>query len=199
LLTSRDLLDRRLEPLLVVRQFDRQRGRSGRHDAEHVAIVNQLFRDLLEEIADAAGVPEIEMEVIDEDDEDPPRRVVGRTRRRKDDSLLRGRGRRRRDVVAAAAVRQRERDHLLLDAILQQLELVFLQIGDELPAVVTHDHVGGDQLDAGANHLVGARDCGLRRLRRRRVLRLYGGARRGQGQHHGGRPRPRRSGLCVHS
>ena len=84
-----DLLDRLVEPLPVVGEIDRQRRRPGRDDAEHVAFVNQLLRDLLEQLADAAGIAEVQMEIVDEDQEDAARRVGRRTRRRQDDALLR--------------------------------------------------------------------------------------------------------------
>ena len=64
------------------------------------------------------------------------------------------RRRRRRDVVDAAAVGQRERDDLLLHAVFEDLEIVFLQVGDELAAVVADDDVGGDEIDARADDLL---------------------------------------------
>ena len=97
--------------------------------------MDQLLRDLLEQIADAAGVAEVEVQVVDEDQEDAAGGVVGRPRRRQDDAFLRRRRRRRGDVVDAAAVRQRERDDVLLDAVFVDFELVFLQVGDELPVL----------------------------------------------------------------
>ena len=95
------------------------------------------------------------MQVVDEDQEDPAGGVVGRPRRRQDDAFLRRRRRRLRDVVDAPAVRQRERHELLLHAVFEDLELVLLQVRDELSAAVADDHVGGDQLDARADHLFG--------------------------------------------
>ena len=71
---ARDLLDRLVEPLAVVGQVDRDRRGAGRDDAEHVAVVDQLLRDLLEQVADAAGVAEVEVQVVDEDQEDAARR-----------------------------------------------------------------------------------------------------------------------------
>ena len=38
---------------------------------------------------------------------------------------------------------------LLRHAVLEDLELVLLQVGDELPLVVAGDHVGRDEIDAG--------------------------------------------------
>ena len=136
------------ETAAVVGQIDRDRRGPGRHDAEHVPFVHQLVGDFLEEIADAAGVAEVEVQVVDENQEDAARRVRRRARRRQQNAFGHRRRRRRRDVVAAAAVGQRERDELLGDAVLQHLEIVFLQVGDELAAVVADDHVGGDQFDA---------------------------------------------------
>ena len=51
---------------------------------------------------------------------------------RQDDAFLHRRRRRRQHVVDAAAVGQHERDDLLLDAVLVDLELVRLEVGDEL-------------------------------------------------------------------
>ena len=76
---------------------------------EHVAVVDQRLRDLLEELADAAGVAEVQVQVVDEEEEDAAGGVVGRPRRRQDDALLRRRRRRRRDVEDAAAVHEHER------------------------------------------------------------------------------------------
>ncbi len=71
---ARDLVDRLVEPRLVVGHVDRDRRRAGRDDAEHVAVVNQLLRNLLEQLADAAGVAEVQVQVVDEDQEDAARR-----------------------------------------------------------------------------------------------------------------------------
>ena len=87
------LFDRLVEPLAVVRHVDRDRRRPGRHDAEHVAVVDQLLADLLEQLANAAGVPEVEMQVVDEDQEDAARGVVGRSRRRQEHAFHAARAR----------------------------------------------------------------------------------------------------------
>ena len=47
----------------------------GGDDAEHVSFVNELLGDLLEQVADAAGVAEVEVQVVDEDEEDAAGRV----------------------------------------------------------------------------------------------------------------------------
>jgi hypothetical protein len=175
-----DLLDCLIEPLAVVGQIDRQRRRAGGDDAEHVAFVNQLFGDLLEQFANASRVAEIEVQIVDEDQEDAAGRIVGWAARRKDDPFLGRRRRRRRDVVDAAAVGQRKRDQLLLDAVLEHFELVLLQVRDELPAGVADDHVGRNEFDPGAKHLLGigfARRfrgrVGLGRRRGGRLLSVY--------------------------
>ena len=124
------------------------RRRTGRDDAEHVPFVDQLLGDLLEQIADATGVAEVQVQVVDEDQEDAAGGVVGRPRRRQEDAFLHGRRRRRGDVVAAPAVGQRERDELLLNAVLEDLEVFFLQVGDELAVVVADDDVRRDEFDA---------------------------------------------------
>ena len=70
-----DLLDR-----LVEARSCRRSCRSAidegtaRDDAEHVAFVHQLLRDPLEQIADAAGVVELQVQVVDEEQEDAARR-----------------------------------------------------------------------------------------------------------------------------
>ena len=102
---------------------------------------------LLEQLADAPGVAEVEMQIVDEEQQDAAGGVVHRPRRRQDDALLRRRRRRRGDVEDAAAVHQRERHDLLLDAVLEDLEVVLLQIGDELPGVVARDDVGRHEID----------------------------------------------------
>ena len=162
---ARDLVDRLVEPLAVVGQIDRQRRRPAGDDAEHVPFVNELVRDLLEEVLDPAGVPEIEVQVVDEDQPDAAGRVARRFARREDDAFHRGRRRRRRFVVDAAAVRQQERDDLLLDPVLEDVEVVLLQVRDELPFVVADDDVARDDVERPPDH--GAL-AGLGRLRRGR-------------------------------
>ncbi len=91
------------------------------------------------------------MEIVDEDQEHAPGGVVRRAVGRQDDAFLHRRRRRRQHVVDAPAVRQHERDDLLLDAVLVDLELFGLQVGDELVApLIADDHVGGDEIDADA-------------------------------------------------
>ena len=53
---------------------------TARDDAEHVAVVHQLFRDLLNRSAHAAGVVELQVQVVDEEQErcGPTRRSAGR-------------------------------------------------------------------------------------------------------------------------
>src|SRR5207249_4199773 len=124
-----------------------------------------LGRDLLEEILDLARVLEIEVQVVDENQPDPPRRVVGRLAGRKDDALHRRRRRGRGLVVDAPAMSEQKRDHLLLHAVFEDLEVSLFQIGDELSLVVADDHVRGDDVEAapddaplrGADRLLGGR------------------------------------------
>ena len=143
-----DLLDRFGQAAAIVGQVDGDRRRPGGDDAEHVSFVDQLLGDLLEQLANPAGVAEVEVQVVDEDEEDAARRVGRRPRRRQQNAFRNRRGGRRRDVVAAAAVGQRERDDFLRNAVFQNLEIVFLQVGDELAAVVANDDVGRDQFNA---------------------------------------------------
>ena len=53
-------------------------------------------------------------------------------------------------VVHAAAVHQRERLDVLLDAVLEDLEIVLRQVGDELVVVVPDDGVHVDEVDGDA-------------------------------------------------
>ena len=118
--------------------------------------------------------------------EDAAGGVVARARRRQDDALLRRRRRRRLQVEDAAAVDQRHRRHVLLDAVLVDLDLVLREIGDELIPAVANDDVGGHEIDGDAEvgRASGCAGAGRRRagVRRRRGLprRRYGGG----PQHH---------------
>src|SRR5688500_13004995 len=87
------------------------------------------------------------MEVVDDDDEDAAGGVVARAARRQDETIAPGR-RRRQHVVLTPAVDHRQRDDVLLDAVLVDLELTGLEIGDELAAPVADDGIGPHQLDA---------------------------------------------------
>ena len=142
-----DLLDRLVEHLVVVGRIDGERRRAGGHDREHVAFVNQVARDPLEEIANPPGIAEVEVQVVDDDEEDATGRVVPRPGRGQDDALLGRRRRRRQQVVHAAAVHQRERRDVLRHAIFQHLEVVLRQVGHELILAVADDRVHGDQID----------------------------------------------------
>lgn len=126
--------------------------------------MNEFGRERLEDVSGAGAEPEIQVEVVDEDDEDPAGHVVGRPRRRQDHTGRPPRRRRRRLVIDAAAVRHQERDDLLLDVILVDLEVVLREIRDELSARIADDDVRRDDVDLAANHLAGrGRLC--RRLR----------------------------------
>jgi hypothetical protein len=149
-LVAGDLLDRFVEARLVVGHVDRDRRRTARHDAEHVAVVHELLRDALEEVADASGVVELEMKVVNEEEKDATRHVVARARRRQDDPLGRRRRRRREHVVDAAAHDHGHRHDVLLDAVFEDFEIVLLQVGHEVALVVAHDHVVGDEIDLNA-------------------------------------------------
>ena len=127
--------------------------------------------DLLEQLADATGVAEVEVEIVHHEQEDAPRSVGDRARRRQDDALLRSRRRRRRDVEHASAMHEREGDDLLLHAVLEDFEVVLLEIGDEHALVVAGDDVGGDEVDP------------------RRECRLFRRGRGGRGRRRGRRRR----------
>ena len=120
-----------------------------RDDAEHVAFVNQQAHHPLDQIAGPRRAAEIEMQVVDEEQEHAAGRVVGRPVPRQDDAFLHRRRRRSLHVVDASAVREHERRDLLLDAVFVDFELVGLDVGDELIALlIANDHVGRDEIDA---------------------------------------------------
>ena len=106
----------------VVGQIDLDRGRPGGDDAEHVAFVDQLARDALQEISDAGGVAEIQVQIVDEDEEDAAGLAGGGPGRRHRQTFNRL-PRRGVDVVGAAAVRQGERHERLRHAVLEDLEV----------------------------------------------------------------------------
>ena len=168
----------------VVGQIDLDRGRPGGDDAEHVAFVNQLARDALQEISDAGRVAEIQVQIVDEDEEDAAGLAGGGPRRRHRQTLDRL-PRRGGDVVGAAAVRQGKRHERLRHAVLEDLEVPFLEVGDELSLVVANDHVGGHEIDP-------RREVGPPLF-----LRLAGAARERQ-ERANGRP-PQLAGSCVDS
>ena len=87
-----DLLDRFGQPPAIVGEIDRDRRGARRDDAEHVAFVHELVGDLLEQLADAPGVAEVEVQVVDEDEEDAAGRIAGRPRRRQEDAFRDRRG-----------------------------------------------------------------------------------------------------------
>ena len=152
----------RVEDLPVVGQLLRNGRGARRHDAEHVAFVNQVAQHALQQIARARRAPEVEMKIVDEQEEHASRGVVGRAARRQDDALLRRRRRRCLHVVDATAVREHERHDVLLHAVLEDLEVAGLQVRHELVPVVADDDVGRDEIDADAEG----------GLLRRRLLRL---------------------------
>ena len=142
--------------------------------------MNQLFRNLLEQLADASSVAEVQVQVVDEDQKNASRRVARGPRRRQDDSLLHGRRRRGREVGRPSTVDEREGDDVLFYTVLEDGELFFLQIGNELSLRVADDHVGSDDVHAAAE------DVPLRILRacsgscrRSRARRRGRGRRRG--------------------
>ena len=141
------LLERLVDPLEVVREVDGDRRGARRHDPEHVALVDERALDLLEQVADARRVLEVEVQVVDEQDEDAPGGVVGRPGRRQDDALGRRGRRRQREVRHAAAVHEHQRRELLRHAVLEDLEVVFREVGHELAPRVPGDHVVGHQVD----------------------------------------------------
>jgi hypothetical protein len=109
--------------------------------------VHQRLRDLLEQIADAPGVAEIEVQVVDDDQEDAAGRIVARARDRKDQPFLLHRRWRRCEIVDAAAVHQRQRGNVLLHAVFVNLEVVLREVGDKLVLAVTRDDIGRDVVD----------------------------------------------------
>ena len=113
--------------------------------------MDELRRDLLQQIPHARGVPEVDVRVVDEDQEDAPGSVARGTRGRQQQPFLCG-CRRRADLAEdAAAVREQEHDQLLPDAVFEDLEIILAERGHELPELVSHRDVGGDEIDAAAN------------------------------------------------
>ena len=141
------LLERLVYPLEIVGEVDGDRGGARRDDPEHVPLVNERALDLLEQVADARRVLEVEVEVVDEQDEDAPGRVVARPDRREDDAFRRGGGRRQREVRHPAAVHEDERRDLLRHAVFVEIEVVFGEVGDELAPGIPGDDVVGHQVD----------------------------------------------------
>src|SRR5207344_3126083 len=120
---------------------------AGTDHAPHVAVVDQVLQHLAEDVAYARGVLEVHVKVVDKQQEHTPRRIISRTTHRKDDAFLHRRGWWGQRVVRAAAVDQHHRRKLLLDVVFEDLEISWLQIGDELIRLrITDDHVGRDQL-----------------------------------------------------
>ena len=81
------------------------------------------------------------MQVVDEEQEDAAGGVGHAANRRQDDALGRRRRRRFEHVRDAAAMAHRHRRDFLLDAVFVDLELVFLQVGNETALVVLDDDV----------------------------------------------------------
>ncbi len=181
---ARELASSLVQAPPVVGQIDLDRGRPGGDDAEHVAFVNQLARDALQEISDPGRVAEIQVQIVDEDEEDAAGLAGGGPRRRHRQTLDRL-PRRGGDVVGAAAVRQGKRHERLRHAVLDDLEVPVLEVGDELSLVVANDDVGGHEIDA-------RREVGPPLF-----LRLAGAARERQ-ERANGRP-PQLAGSCVDS
>ena len=118
------------------------------------------------------------MQVVDDDQEDAAGRVIARPRRRQDDPFLRRRRRCRLEVVDAAAVHQRQRGNVLFDAVLEDFEIVFREVGDELILVVPDDGVHRHEIDPGPEVWLPGRRwlCRRSRGRLRRRRRLGAGA-----------------------
>src|SRR5687767_10737832 len=87
------------------------------------------------------------MEVVDDDDKDATGRVAARPVRRQDQAVA-ARRRWREHVVLAATMDHRQRDDLLFDAVLVDLELAVLEVGDELTSCVADDGVRPHEIDA---------------------------------------------------
>ena len=117
------------------------------HDAVHVALVDQLLRNPLEEIPQPAGVLEFEVQIVQEDQEDAAGRVGRRSRRRQDDALLGRRRRRGLEIERPSAMDEDERDDFLLDAVFPDLEIGLREIRRKQAVLVANDGVRGDQID----------------------------------------------------
>src|SRR5262245_16654507 len=110
--------------------------------------MNQVAEHLTEELPRLGSHRRIEMEVVDDDHEDAAGSVAARTIRRENEAVAGWRWRRQ-HVDLPPAMDHRQRDDVLLDAVLEDLELAGLEVGDELSAGVADDDIGADQIDAG--------------------------------------------------
>ncbi len=161
-----------------------------------------VLRDPLEQIANAAGVAEVEVQVVDDDQEDAAGRVVARPRRRQDDAFLRRRRRRGLQVVDASAVHERQRRNVLLDAVLEDFEIVLREVGDELilrcsgrwhPSSRNRRRSRKSGCRAGAGCVAGAAGGGGGCWSRRPLGRQPDTRRQSQGE-----PQPETSPLVLH-
>ena len=105
------------------------------------------FADLLDELPHAAGSLELQVQIVEEHQEDAARRVVHAAHRRKDDAFRRRERRRFEHVGDAPAADDGQRREFLLHAVLEDLEIVLRQIGDEPAVLVLDDHVHRDGID----------------------------------------------------
>ena len=134
--------------------------------------MDERARHALEQIADAAGVAEVQVQVVDDDQEDAAGRVIPWARRRQDDPFL-SRGRRRRlQIVNASAMDECEGGDVLLDTVFEDLEVVLGEIGHELVTTVADDRVHRDEVHARAEVRL-ARLLPRRCLGCRRCLRCW--------------------------
>ena len=95
-------------------------------------------------------------EVVDEEQEDAAGGVLHLAYRRKDDAFGRRWRRRFEQVGDAPAVTERHRGDVLLDAVLVDLEFLFLEVRNEAALIVLHDDVHRDGVDL---HSEGWRLC----------------------------------------
>ena len=152
-----DPADQRFQQPPVVAHVQRHGRRSRREEREQVAFMDQRAGNLLQHGPDMRRIQRVEMEVIDEQQEDPARRGGDGPRRRQDDALRRRQSWRRLHIEDAAAVHQQQRRDLLRLAVLEHHEIVHPQIGDKPAVAISHDDVGGHQLDVSAkDRLLGA-------------------------------------------
>ena len=103
--TACHAFDGGLEHLTVVGQLLRDRRMPGADDAEHVAFMNERTQHLLDQIAGARGLAELQVEIVDEDQEDTARRVVRRAPLRQNDAFLHWRRRRRKPPLKTSMAR----------------------------------------------------------------------------------------------
>jgi hypothetical protein len=157
----------------VVGQARLDARRAARQHRHQIAVVQQVVRNVLNELAHVRRVLRLEVHVVDEDEEHAPGHVLHRALRRQHDAFGRRHRRcrgRRQHVEGAAAVHERERRNGLRHVVFEHDEIVLREVRHEAAVLVARDDVGRDRRDTRP-------EGGLGRRRRR----LGGGTEHGTG------------------